>query len=406
MPGRGVGTVGAIAVAVMAASVMAAASTSGVVALAQPSVVGGPAIVLPAPTGPHQVGSAVLHLVDRDRSDPFVPDRRRELMVTVTYPAGDVTGHPLAPYLSSEAAAAFAPASGLPVATRDLLGVRSNAHRGAPVVSAPPHSLPVLLYSPGMTVPRVLGTGTAEELASRGYVVVSIDHTHEAQVVEFPGGRLVAAAPSPEDPERDTPWLRLLLGARVADTEFVLDELGRLAAGENPDEESDALPAGLGAALDVSRVGMYGHSLGGFTAAEAMARDARIDAGVNLDGRLGFADGVGDSAAAGLDQPFLLMSSERVAGTGGLQPSWDVFRAHTRGWTSHVELAGGGHYSFTDLATLVPPAVRAAAPELLAPYLGTIAPDRARTCVDGAVAAVFDGFVRGVPGPLPVDGAC
>ena len=73
---------------------------------------------------------------------------------------------------------------------------------------------------------------------------------------------------------------------RIADTRFVLDELASLASGRNPDAEHRPLPSGLSTALDLAKVGMFGHSLGGATAAKAMAADARISAGINLDGSM------------------------------------------------------------------------------------------------------------------------
>src|SRR4051812_33977265 len=48
---------------------------------------------LPAPTGPFPIGTATLHLVDRDRPDPLAgPGHYRELMAAVWYPARDVEG--------------------------------------------------------------------------------------------------------------------------------------------------------------------------------------------------------------------------------------------------------------------------------------------------------------------------
>jgi hypothetical protein len=69
--------------------------TAAVMALAAP--VGATAaptdeLVLPAPTGRHPVGMAELHLVDRDRPDPWVPTGPRELMVSVWYPAAEARG--------------------------------------------------------------------------------------------------------------------------------------------------------------------------------------------------------------------------------------------------------------------------------------------------------------------------
>jgi hypothetical protein len=37
-----------------------------------------------------------------------------------------------------------------------------------------------------------------EDLTSRGYVVVTIDHTHDATEVEFPGGRVETVTLPPD----------------------------------------------------------------------------------------------------------------------------------------------------------------------------------------------------------------
>ncbi|MDH6679864.1 putative dienelactone hydrolase [Rhodococcus sp. LBL1] len=392
MHGRRIGAVCAMTFALVASTAAITAPAS-----AEPGV-RNPTIVLPAPSGPSDVGSTTLHLVDSQRADPWQPDQRRELMVTVTYPAADAANYPLAHYVSTEFAAGatrdLAAALSLPIDVQNLLGLHSNAHSGAPVQSTADRSLPVVLFSPGAVVPRIFGTGEAEDLASRGYVVVSIDHTFDSQAVEFPGGRVVEGIAPPEESAQSTPWLRTALDARVADTEFVLDEIIALADGHNPDVEQRALPNGLSQAIDPSRIGMFGHSLGGFTTAEAMARDPRIDAGVNLDGSLCFDDDLGLAATRGLDRPMLLMSSQQVSDTGAFAPSWNTFRDNTRGWTRELELAQAGHHSFTDLQSLIPPSVAAAAPEATGFYIGTIPPENAIPAVREYVAAAFDRFLR------------
>jgi hypothetical protein len=95
------------------------------------------------------------------------------------------------------------------------------------------------------------GTDLVSDLASRGYVVVTIDDTYDAAEVEFRGRRVVTPRPnqSPVD------------SVRIADTRFVLDELASLASATNPDAEHRALPNGLSTALDLAKVGMFGHSL-------------------------------------------------------------------------------------------------------------------------------------------------
>lgn len=50
---------------------------------------------------------------------------------------------------------------------------------------------PLVVMSPGMTMPRATLTSLAEEFASRGYVVAGIEHTYESVATTFPGGRTV-----------------------------------------------------------------------------------------------------------------------------------------------------------------------------------------------------------------------
>ncbi len=46
-----------------------------------------------------------------------------------------------------------------------------------PGVSA---ALPLIVLSPGFTMPRSTLTALAEDLASHGYVVAGVDHTYES----------------------------------------------------------------------------------------------------------------------------------------------------------------------------------------------------------------------------------
>ncbi|MFC3894875.1 hypothetical protein ACFOWZ_25625 [Lentzea rhizosphaerae] len=64
-------------------------------------------LVSPQLSGPFPVGTFDAHLVDSARPDPFQPEKNRELMVTVSYPAQH-RGQP-APWLSPGLAAAVDP---------------------------------------------------------------------------------------------------------------------------------------------------------------------------------------------------------------------------------------------------------------------------------------------------------
>ncbi|WP_370012347.1 alpha/beta hydrolase family protein [Nocardia cyriacigeorgica] len=335
--------------------------------------------VLPQPGGESPVGTTVLHLVDDGRADPFHPDRRRELMVSVFYPAAKVDGHPRAHYASTELIPSLEQRFGV-----ELPGLHTNSYSGAPAAAG---SHPVLLYSPGAGVTRLLGTGLAEDLASRGYVVVTIDHTYEAPAVEFPGGRIVAWEPAPEF---DTALRQKYVDTRLPDVRFVLDSLERLARGTNPDAGQRTLPEGLARALDLDRIGMVGHSSGGYVAVESMHLDRRIGAAVNLDGQIGVDAAFGKSVTEGVDRPVLVMTSEQAEEVGDAHPSLDEFWRTSTGWKRQLTMRDSAHYDYTDFPLLVPTPARDSAKT----YIGPIPADRASTLTRTYVAAMFDKFLR------------
>jgi len=237
----------------------------------------GPTASLVAPTGHDRAGTVRLHLVDPTRIDPTSPTHAlRELMVQVWYPATDTRRFPSTPYLTPLAAAHFlASYNALPGAELP----QTTGHAGAPVDRRDgPH--PVVLYSPGGGTDAALDNGLVEDLVSHGYVVVTMDDTNESPEVEFPGGRLVTGTFAADTDATALEAQQI----RADDAGFVLNELTVLNHGGNPDAEHAPLPAGLADSLDLSRVGMFGWSLGGAAGAQAMHDDPRIKAAVNMDG--------------------------------------------------------------------------------------------------------------------------
>jgi dienelactone hydrolase len=320
--------------AVVAATALALPGTAVAADVPAPRSGGTVRLVLPEPTGPHRLGTVALHLVDRSRPDPWVPEEAvRELMVQIWYPARDVRRFPRAPWVSPALAARInPPGSGveLPV---------THAHTGAP---AEPGRRPVVLYSPGFGVERTAGTALVEELASHGYIVVTIDHTHDSPLVEFPGGRVATSAVPPPtgEPGEEDRLIAKALAARVADTRFVLDWLA---------QPHRTLPGGLWQSMDQRRIGMIGHSLGGATAAQTMSVDRRVRAGANLDGAMS-----GGVLSSGLDRPFLLVGSD---GHGrATDETWAAFWSVLRGPRLELQLRDSGHMSFTDYQVLLPQA--------------------------------------------------
>jgi hypothetical protein len=336
-------------------------------------------LVSPQLSGPFPVGTFDAHLVDSTRSDPFRPEKNRELMVTVSYPA-QRRGRP-APWLSPGLAAVVDPIIsspaylGIPAGTVDWSGTRRQARVDAPAV---PGRWPVVLFSPGLQTPREFYAGTADDLASRGYVVVTVSHTHETVAVEFPGNRVERGLV--QDAEQAT--MKKAIDARVADMRFVLGKVPSLHRW-----------------ADTSRVGIAGHSYGGYTAGETMVHDRRFDAGINIDGAMehtgeGGTYAPGEVVTKGLDRPFLLFGGdlgERELShvDTSLTRTWADFWPNQRGWKRDVHLDNGAHLGFSDMQWAVPQ-ISQIAPERRAGLIGTIDPRDALKAQHDHVAAYFD----------------
>lgn len=388
---------------VAATLAVAAVLTWAPAGAAAPRADSGQQLSLPAPTGPHPVGSTNLHLIDHSRPDPWGSGAERELMVTVYYPAKTTRGYERAAQFTPGAAAAFDEIDTelhpeLPSGQVDWAATKTDAYVDAPARAG---ARPVLLYAPGLADPRTIGTGVAQDLASRGYVVVAVDHTGEASEVEFPGGRVSTIA-MPMTPEEAARSVRTAVAARVADNAFVLDELEALAAGRNPDVDGRELPDGLGRALGLDLVGAYGHSAGGAVAVESMYEDRRIDSAVNLDGNLNYypeGDEPGELfpvAQHGVDRPVLLLGSE-LGRDADIDRSWSALLSQQAAPTRRLQLARAAHHVFTDYAGQGP---QLAAAGLMSPadrdaLVGPIAPAESVPAVRDYVASFFDKELRG-----------
>ncbi|MET9437148.1 alpha/beta hydrolase [Streptomyces sp. NPDC006551] len=313
---------------------------------------------LPAPTGPYAVGVTALHLVDGRRTDPWSAEPAvREVMVSVHYPARTVAGHPRAPQMTPAAARMFPfvdvahlhrelPASGV-----DWAATLGHAHTGAPALAGP---WPLLLHTPGGGDPRTLGTTLAQDLAGHGHVVVSLDHPGETTAVEFPDGRLRTTELGAGDPAHDSALFRRMIDTRIADLRFVLDRMSVLAAGRRPDAAGRPLPDGLARAIDLRRVGAYGHSAGGTTVAQALHDDRRLHAAVNLEGYLDLPDGEPlPVAREGTRRPLLLLGTDGFR-DARFDRSWSAALTNARGWIRRRQLDDSGHWVFTDYAAMAP----------------------------------------------------
>ncbi|PSL52189.1 platelet-activating factor acetylhydrolase isoform II [Saccharothrix carnea] len=329
---------------------------------------------LPAPTGRHAVGVTSLHLVDASRPDPWVPAVKRELMVSLFYPAASARG-PKKQYLTPAESAAVLEEGGITTVPPDTLStLRTNA-----VVDAPPvgrrHGLPLVVLSPGYKRPRATLTTLAEDLASHGYVVAVVGHTYENVGTAFPDGRFAPCA-SCEVLHDHEFWLKLDAG-RAVDVSFVLDQL----TGPLRDHRGANL-------VDASRIAMGGHSAGGASSLGAARADARIRAAIDVDGVLST-----PVPPEGMSQPVMFLGRQDNFAPGAPSvKSWADAWPLLTGWKRWLVVAGMSHPSFTDIGVL--------APQLGLDPSAEVPGERGAAITRAYVRAFFDLHLRGVPQPL------
>jgi predicted dienelactone hydrolase len=236
-----------------------------------------PIFSLPVPDGPYAIGTVTQiwfrPVASRDIAPDWAPSRK--ITVQLWYPAAPGQKGRIAPYRGSDSGWFLTHYLGL---------VRTHARIGVPVSPAQA-TYPVLLFSPAWGAGRTDYTTFYEELASHGFVVAAMEHVKDLDG-PFIGANLEAYR------EADA-----LVRRRAEDASYVLDELTKW-------NESDPEKL-LARRLDLSRVGILGHSFGGAAAAETCWLDRRFKAGIDLDGDL-----FGEAADAGASQPFFFMHSD------------------------------------------------------------------------------------------------
>jgi predicted dienelactone hydrolase len=344
----------------------------------------------PSPTGPYPVGTFSLMLTDDSRHELYsgnLQDPRR-IMVQIWYPADPKPGTPLSPWVDHPKI--FGPAIArilhLPAFFLDHLKyARTQSYLDAPVSSARA-SYPVLLFSHGWTGFRAQNTYQVQELASHGYIVAAVQHTYGAAVTVFPDGSIVPYDPQalPDGAPTDVydAAANKLVDQWAGDLGFVLDTLTQMNASDGQH--------GLQGRLDLTRVGVFGHSTGGGAAVEFCARDPRCQAGLGEDAFLTPVSG--SVLDTGLRQPFLFLYSEEWSHKEKNVGLFGRLYAHSDRATT-ATILGTKHYDFTDLPLLTPLAARLG-------LKGPIDGRRVMYIVDAYSLHFFDKYLLGRPTDL------
>lgn len=335
--------------------------------------------VFPRPVGPYGVNVTTLGFTDHSRLDPFAPKpENRSVAVSIFYPALPVEQCQFitVPTYPNRTAAIFdqeVAFAGVPNGSLETVRMEvctSQKRSAQKHQSWDPRTAPLVLFSPGLGLSRLWYSALAQSVASYGFNVVTLDHQYDADVVEYPDGRIVLADKSDwndTQSEQD-------VNVRAKDASFVLDQFS------DPRIISQTFPGRSGSVrLATKRAGIYGHSIGGATAATAMLQDDRFIGGVNLDGGL-----YGPVIKQGLKNPFMLFGHK----DNDTSPTWIDVWPHLN-WKLDIEILNSTHTTFTDIPLLAEMIFGDPLPDLAQGVVGHVPGTRARNVVSAYVAAFF-----------------
>lgn len=319
-----------------------------------------PVFSMPIPDGPYAVGTRTFVLVDESRIDDQSPldNGYRSMSIQAWYPA-ELTGkEERTTYIRSDIRNEMAALEGPPASYFGYMDrIQTHAYWNAPVAHAA-EGFPVVIYSPSgnASLHKIL----FEELASQGYLVVSLSHPHWSNVLFDDLGKVIKqgdvseryrvwfqeadtqAVRSAQEMISSSDDIRLVEQAQIElnnarpvaiaelrqwaeDVGFVLDQL----------EEMSQTGGFFEGQTDLSRVGVMGFSLGGATAGQYCATNARCQAGINLDGFM-----FGDILDNNLKVPFMFMHSAFP----GVQPVGALYYEWAENSAYMLQIGGSSHH--------------------------------------------------------------
>ena len=326
---------------------------------------------LPLPTGKLPIGTTRWVVTDQSRDEIFAPGRKHDIQVIAWYPsAGDtrIPGAMVAPYMRNgmEEVLSFARLAKLGDAFNDLAGMTTHATIDA-IPAKSPARLPVIVFQHGYTGLPSSHTALMEDLASHGWAVLNVIHPYEATgavladntIVTFTDDKNAMRAPIMDvlnewGPEGGT-MEKITAAATDAEKEQLMrGYLGKL---KNTDQvvkrwtldvkyvldhlPKDGAPGRIASRLDLDRLGVAGHSMGGVAGAELCVEDRRCKAGLNLDGIPQY----GMMIDAKMPAPFLMVYSGRPGRAGAS----DIIYKRSASKYYRVDVKDTMHLDFTDM---------------------------------------------------------
>lgn len=367
-----------------------------------------PVFSLPEPRGNYQVGTQDIQITT-DRNEPITNDLtdKRSFMCKIWYPSDqDVSSKKSEPYVDEASREGFATKYGLPASALNYLDhIKTYVYKNIAVANK---KFPVLIFSHGYGSKATGYYALLTEIASQGYIVVNMNHTYESLGTTYPDSSkaffdydfqrsISADAMSTIEPiakafrsnlsyEQRHPIVKKAIAHYfegdiqnrwAEDIISVLDLLESWNAEGNFKDH-----------LDLDKIGVLGHSVGGGTAGNVAMKDSRIKAAANLDGIQW-----GTMIDSTYQIPYLYISADWPADHEDINSHIYINKSHD--YFYEAKLLNSGHPNFMDIPFMIP------VPDLAG--TGTIDPYLGMEIVTKTVLAFFDKHLKNQVDANPQD---
>lgn len=294
---------------------------------------------IPDGSGQLAVGRQSVILVDDSRAETHTADPfdKRSVPLQIWYPAIEGTGR-AAEYIDGLDTIDDGLVASGELGWLEVLGLRwvRDPALAEAAISAGENVYPLILLSPGNATNVGFYATLAEDLASRGYVVVGVDHAYQVTATRVADGSVAVYDPI-GDASPDGVGPRI--DERVADLGFVLDQFMQ----DHPDLKR------IAEHIDLDRIGAMGHSNGGLAAVNLCRDGSTLSACLNIDGQAAWGPFGYEIGASAPDQPFLYLTKET-----DIHPELNqVFETSTQP-AVRVVIPEAEHGDFSDGAMFVP----------------------------------------------------
>lgn len=332
------------------------------------------------PTGVYGIGTSYLPITISE-PDINITDgtlEPRKVMSQIWYPVDKSQVGKRADYMDAITATYLYLELGISSIPSDFYKrIKAHAIIDAPIFDGA-GTFPVLIFSPGLGVYCSAYQTIIEDIVSHGYVVVGINHPGISGITVFPDGHFVIAESYENEDENQEDYLSEKFKVVVNDIKNVVEQLAII--------NSSSSDHHLKGKLDMSNIGLYGHSFGGAAAVDVCGQIEGCKGAMDIDGTLH-----GNNYLNPMKFPVFLMLAEEH--TPDLDPSlassW--FNMSSGGYA--VFLKGAQHLTFSDAGiffkNLFPFALSESAFEL-----GTIDPERAIQITRQYTLAFFDSVLK------------